>query len=166
MPSSLQDLSSLTRDRTWDLAVKAMSPKHWISRNFPYHHFYLHVHTSLDSTLCDALFPWDSLSCSLESISYPDTASLSSLSTPSCHVSSPLTELLLSSLSGLSSKTLSSTARTAHRDPGAARSCRSTSDPGSCWEGEKPRETWGREKDNMGIRSGWRGGEIAISHMP
>ena len=74
---------------------------------------------------------------------------------PSCYISSPLTDLLLSSLSGLSSKTLSSTARTAHRDPGAARSCRSTSAPGSCWEGEKSRETWGREKNNRGIGSAW-----------
>ena len=28
-PLGLQDLSSLTRDRTWALAVKALSPNHW-----------------------------------------------------------------------------------------------------------------------------------------
>ena len=32
---SLQDLSSLTRDRTWAMAVKAPSPNHWTTREFP-----------------------------------------------------------------------------------------------------------------------------------
>ena len=31
----LRDLSSLTRDGTWALAVKALSPNHWTAREFP-----------------------------------------------------------------------------------------------------------------------------------
>ena len=31
----LWDLSSLTRDQTWGLAVRAPSPNHWIAREFP-----------------------------------------------------------------------------------------------------------------------------------
>ena len=31
----MQDLSSLTRDRTWAMAVKAPSPNHWTTREFP-----------------------------------------------------------------------------------------------------------------------------------
>ena len=148
--------------------MKTQSPNHWTAREVPISSFL----PSFPYQLCyhlvemqyfpETLFPtaWNP---SLNS----DAVSLSSLLTPSCHhVSRPLTELLLSSLSGLSSKTLSSTARIAHRDWGAACSCRSTSAPGSCWEGEKPRETWGREKDNVGIRSAWRGGETVITHMP
>ena len=44
-PGSFWDLSSLTRDGTWALAVKARSPNHWTAREFPrclslYHAFY------------------------------------------------------------------------------------------------------------------------------
>ena len=34
-PHSLQDLSSLTRDGTLVLAVKALSPNHWTTRELP-----------------------------------------------------------------------------------------------------------------------------------
>ena len=34
-PRGLWDLSSLTRDQTWGLAVRAPSPNHWITREFP-----------------------------------------------------------------------------------------------------------------------------------
>ena len=30
----LMDLSCLTRDQTWALAVKALSPNHWTAREF------------------------------------------------------------------------------------------------------------------------------------
>ena len=36
MPNSLQDLSSPTRDWTWALAVKTLSPNHGAAREFPY----------------------------------------------------------------------------------------------------------------------------------
>ena len=35
MLQGLWDLSSLTRDRTWALAVKAQSPNHWTARELP-----------------------------------------------------------------------------------------------------------------------------------
>ena len=35
MLCGLQDLSSLTRDWTWALAVKTISPNHWTTREFP-----------------------------------------------------------------------------------------------------------------------------------
>ena len=34
-PWGLWDLSSLTRDQTWSLAVRVPSPNHWITREFP-----------------------------------------------------------------------------------------------------------------------------------
>ena len=35
MLRGLWDLSSLTGDRTWALAVKAQSPNHWTARELP-----------------------------------------------------------------------------------------------------------------------------------
>ena len=35
MPYSMQDLSSLTRDPVWAMAVNALSPNHWTTREFP-----------------------------------------------------------------------------------------------------------------------------------
>ena len=35
MLHGLQDLSYLTRDQTWALAVKAVSCSHWIAKEFP-----------------------------------------------------------------------------------------------------------------------------------
>ena len=32
---ALQDFSSLAMDRTWTLAVKALSPNYWAAREFP-----------------------------------------------------------------------------------------------------------------------------------
>lgn len=113
-------------------------------------------------------FPSDFLSYSLKPIFYSNSVKMSSLSTPSSHpVGRLLTEWLLSSVSGLSSKTLSSTARTAHRDPGAACSCSSTFAPGSCWEGEKPRETCEREKYTWGSgQPGEKGKQCNLDHQP
>ena len=39
----LQDLSSLTRDQTQDLAVKAPSPNHWTNQDIPSSFILLHV---------------------------------------------------------------------------------------------------------------------------
>ena len=35
MPHSMQDLSSLTRDPIWAMAVNELSPNHWTTREFP-----------------------------------------------------------------------------------------------------------------------------------
>lgn len=114
---------------------------------FAYHQFYLYFHILFYHLIVVYYFPktffptsWNPSLVQGSQMVFP----ANSLFPP---ISRLLTEWLLSSLSGRSSETPSSTARTAHRDPGAACSCSSTSAPGSCWEGEKPRETWGRKKN-------------------
>ena len=43
MPSGLRDLSSPTRDQTQAPAVKALSPNHWTTREFPVSYFRFHI---------------------------------------------------------------------------------------------------------------------------
>ena len=38
LPHSIWDLSFLTRDQNWALAMKTPSPNHWIAREFPISH--------------------------------------------------------------------------------------------------------------------------------
>ena len=56
-PSSLQDLSSLTRDWTWNPAVKVLSSNHWTAREFPWKNIFI---SYLISKIHMTTFPLDS----------------------------------------------------------------------------------------------------------
>lgn len=128
------------------LAVKALVLNYWISRISISSFLPSNVHTNFASTVSpETLFPapWNHV------LSWCSPR-LSSLSTPSCHVSWPLTERLLSSLSGL-------TARYSHQ-PDCTQGPRAATTAGGhiCSEaaGKVKSETWEREKETTrGIRS-------------
>ena len=57
MLHSLWDPSSPTRDRTWVPAVKAPSPNHWTTREFPYRFiFKINIKTYVHTKVCAQIF--------------------------------------------------------------------------------------------------------------
>ena len=59
-PRGFRDLSSPTRDGTWALVVKAQSPKHWATREFPYGlELIININTVISYNKCTTLMQDD-----------------------------------------------------------------------------------------------------------